>query len=320
MQWMDLMSNEYTSWCNNLSHRSFWVSWCTLDVVMSWCLMYMIAGGSLHAWGSSMSSCRLTLGQSRFNVSSLEQWYVCPRKCFKAFRLKTLQRICSVHYTVQPTALSCGNLFLNQFFYWWLNVSCNIHAWSIGFPTSRTQYPKCCVHFATALVSAQIKNDGLGSFARPIEECKLGHIGRVQLGPITTHTTEIRLKDFHFRLATVHQGQFAHKEWQPCQFELLKRHLSHKSGKVKPVKSNPFKSTQNPNLVMRCFLYHKVANENATESPWHACLSASCPGSELLKAVAMRPIRLTAQQAKGGTLKSSFFNWNHWKILVHWYE
>ena len=120
--------------------------------------------------------------------------------------------------------------------------------------------------------------------------------------------TEIRLKDFQFRLATVHQGQFAHKEWQPCQFELLKRHLSHKLGKVKPVKSNPFKSTQNPNLVMRCFLYHKVANENATESPWHACLSASCPGSELLKAVAMRPIRLTAQQAKGGTLKSSFFN------------
>lgn len=107
-----LKCNEWTS-CQTMS-------WCTLDVVMSWCLMYMIAGGSLHAWGSSMSSCRLTLGQSRFNVSSLEQWYVCPRKCFKAFRLKTLQRICSVHYTFQPIALSCGILFLNQFFCDWM--------------------------------------------------------------------------------------------------------------------------------------------------------------------------------------------------------
>lgn len=79
-------------------------------------------------------------------------------------------------------------------------------------------------------------------------------------------------------------------------------------------------------------LYHIANGWHATEPPWHACLSASCPGSELLKAVAMRPIRFfggfgsvggttemrwrTAQQAKGGTLKSSFFNWNHWKILV----
>lgn len=89
-----LKCNEWTS-CQTNIHRSFWVSWCTLDVVRSWCLMCMIVGGSLQAWGSSMSSCRLTLGQSRFNVSSLQQWYVCPRKCFKAFRLKKLQRICS---------------------------------------------------------------------------------------------------------------------------------------------------------------------------------------------------------------------------------
>lgn len=304
MQWMDLMSNDVVMY-----------PWCR-DVLMS------------YVHDSWRISARLGLLNELLPVDTgakpiqriILGAVVClPTKMFQSFSSENFAEnlFSSLHF---PTNRSKLWNFVLKSILLWLNVSCNIHAWSIGFPTSRTQYPKCCVHFATALVSAQIKNDGLGSFARPIEECKLGHIGRVQLGPITTHTTEIRLKDFQFRLATVHQGQFAHKEWQPCQFELLKRHLSHKSGKVKPVKSNPFKSTQNPNLVMRCFLYHKVANENATESPWHACLSASCPGSELLKAVAMRPIRLTAQQAKGGTLKSSFFNWNHWKILVHWYE
>jgi len=81
-----------------------------------------------------------------------------------------------------------------------------------------------------------------------IEECKLGHIGRVQLGPITTHTREIRLKDFQFRLVTLHtlhplhplhEAQFARKEFDCCQFEVLKRLSPEKSGKIKPLKSNP---------------------------------------------------------------------------------